>query len=254
MNRTEKFLERVEVVRADQIDVRRDQFTPDFWFIGRPPKPQTAAIAVCLMGKLAQQFFLVIRNFSIALPEKITSPILAHERKQIGFNFRAEFVQPPVAGRETIFFPGHHFNGPIAGDDHGQRVGLRFVGIKFREQSGVTLQKFSQDGVSALRLRLDVNQQNYRRPVSINASAIFQNLCAQRLEIKFFQCEFRADIFQIVRDEQLPVGQMNVRLDAAKPMFERLEQRTFVFVVIVGVSAEQRRRIGLRAEKENAEK
>jgi hypothetical protein len=60
-----------------------------------------------------------------------------------------------------------------------------------------------------------------------------------------------------MRNQQLPVDEVNVRFDAAKAVLERVEQRTGMLVIVVGVRVTERRGEALRqsgaARKDQAE-
>src|SRR5205085_11077907 len=70
----------------------------------------------------------------------------------------------------------------------------------------------------------------------------------QGLEIKRLQRAPRPDFVSFVRHEKLAVDQVNISFDAAEAVVECVQERTFVFVVIVCVHTRQRHGLGVNLE------
>ena len=75
------------------------------------------------------------------------------------------------------------------------------------------------------------------RSAGINPAAVLLHALAQGIEIQLLKRAFGLDLAALMGDEELSLDEINVRLDAAKTMIERIEQWPFVLVIIVGVEA-----------------
>ena len=73
----------------------------------------------------------------------------------------------------------------------------------------------------------------------INAAAAFLDTFAQWIEIERLQSFFWFGLKPLVSDEELPVYEVNVGFDAAKAVFQCIEERTLVFIIVVRVAVNQ---------------
>jgi hypothetical protein len=85
------------------------------------------------------------------------------------------------------------------------------------------------------RVGLHIYEQGEPWPARENLSAILFHKLGQRIEVERLQRPLGPDVLSIMRDEELSIHQPDVRLDAAKPLFQRVEQRAWVKIVIVRV-------------------
>jgi hypothetical protein len=80
----------------------------------------------------------------------------------------------------------------------------------------------------------------------MNPSTIFLHPLAQRVEIKRLQRAFRFNLAAFVGDQELAIDEINVGLNAAKAVVERVKQRPRVLVIVVSVGMDERRRMMVR--------
>jgi hypothetical protein len=75
--------------------------------------------------------------------------------------------------------------------------------------------------------------------MGIDSSAVAPRSFAQWVEVKRLQRSFQFHLAAVVRHQQITIDEPDIGLHAAKPAFERVEQRALVFVVVVGVGARE---------------
>ena len=81
----------------------------------------------------------------------------------------------------------------------------------------------------------------------INPTAMCVDALTKWFQVQCLKCSFRFHLAPVMGDEQLAFNLVNIRFDAAKTAFERIQERTLMFVVIVGMGPDERFRLSAGA-------
>ena len=75
---------------------------------------------------------------------------------------------------------------------------------------------------------------------AVHRAAVRADPGRERVEVEGFEGAGGVEVLGVVRDQELAVDEVDVRLDAAEAVVQGVEEGTGVLVVVVGVGAPQR--------------
>jgi GNAT superfamily N-acetyltransferase len=232
--------ESLEIVRINQIDASRAQDFPGFPGVRRGPKTDDAALGVDAVNEILELLAFGFRKLALAPPLKMGTPVVADERHEGDGEVLVQVREAAIVGGQTIGFTEESGSRAVAAQDDRNGVGVDFRGGETSQNPFVTGQGVFQSSVSALGFSLNIDQQDESGTAGRDSPAIFFGTVSKRIEIKALQSSRGIHLFGVMSDEELSIRKMDVGLNTAESLGQRIKEWADVFVVIVSMRARQR--------------
>jgi len=174
---------------------------------------------------------------AFAHPGELLGPVVADHAHELRREPGVDVGEAAVVGRATNLGGLHGSQVAVAGDDDLDGAAGAATILPGGHQAGV-LGELLLDDRPRLGSGLDVDVEAESALVpAVDGAAVLADDLGQRREV--VALEGALGVGRVVTDEQLTGDEPHVGLDARESVRERVEQRTRVLVVVVGVGALQ---------------
>lgn len=197
-----------------------------------------------------QRLAFTVGHFALPVPRENFPPIFTHQRYELWRRVELQILLPSVHRSVTQGLDEHIGWSAIPRHDNCYRRGGAPARSEARQHFGVLFELRVQGCVRGGGLRFHIDEEDESRTAAEHATPVVPHALAQRLQVKGGERTFHLHILAVMRDQQSPVHQVYIGLDAAETTIQRIEQRPGVLIVIVGMRANQGRRIGERCRNQ----
>ncbi len=188
----------------------------------------------------SEDILLFLRERPASPPAERLLPVRADPGDQVRRLVRPEIRKPSVESHVSDPAVSDGGAGLVPRDDDEDGTVRDRAAVGPGEHVGVRLEHCAKRLVRRPRLRFHVHEEAALGPACVSPPTVRANARPQRVEVETLERPIRVDILPVVCDEEPPVHEPDVRLEAAETMGEGVEQGSAVLEVVVGVRVGQR--------------
>jgi hypothetical protein len=236
----EEIAEAGEVVGIDEVDSGVSERGPAFGQVRVGPETDGAALFMGPADEFAEFHAFGFGERAVSPPLEMGLPVVADERDKARGGLGVEVDEPTVVAGEAYGLLFEVFPGAIAGDGYGDGIGRGAIGFEPGEHFGVGLKRAVEGLVCGERIAFDVDEEMESDARGVDAPAALTDSFEQGFEVERFERSFRAELRSVVGYQELILDEEDIGLDAAEAVVERIQERSFLEVIIVGMGLWQR--------------
>jgi hypothetical protein len=232
----EKVTESGQVIGIDEVDAGVGEELPGRADVRRAPEPDFAALAVSAIEDEAELMAIGVGDRAEAAPLEVELPVIADQGDEMDRVREVEIGDAAVVCGETDGFVAEGLARAIAGENDSDGVGVGQLVFETGEDIRVIGEQIPQGLIGSGGIGFDVDQENELRGVEMDAASMRLGALTEGTEVKGLECSIGGGLVPIVGDEQLAIDQVNIGLDARESVIESVEERTRMFVIVMGMS------------------
>ncbi len=243
-----------DAVGVDVVDAGNAEFGPEPIALGRTPEPDAAALGMGASDELMEFETIGFREAWMGWPLEMRRPGIADEGDEMDGGSGIEIGGASIDGAEPFGLGGDDVGGAGAGEDDGDGARDGVGGGEPGEYFPVLPQQWIEDGVGALGVGLDVDEQGEAGKVGMDMAGVGAAAIAEGIEVEGGEGAFGAHLMPVMGNEELAVDEMDVGFDGVESVIQSEGEGPFLFVIVVGMGVGKRgRRVAERPEMQEGE-